>query len=171
MGRFMSLKYEVVRKMESVFKPFIKTIEDNSDDYAFYRGAFYVDSNGNIVLDLLASDINGVVKSKSLLYDPEFDRIFYGGKFSLKSDKEISVAIRELISKIEKINPPISKLYFEFTQEFKEGLVVPDSTGEEGEVVLYLIGTFNEDHNLCLQSTDCGILSKDWGKLIKGNDN
>lgn len=159
------LKPEAVVTFSKWFKRFKDVIENNSDDYAFYRGELYSDSANNINVDFLVSNEDGNIYRKTLTFDPSNRAIYYGKKFSLRDDKEVGDAIYSLVENIQKLSKPVSRVYFDMCQIFREGKLFKDPN-EEGSVIIYLIGKYDFDHSMCLSdSNDTGILSKDWNDL------
>lgn len=159
------LKPNVVDTFSKLFKKFKDVIEDNSDDYAFYRGEIYSDSTDNINVDFLVSDENGNMSRKTLAFNPESRIIYYGKKFSLKDDTKVGDAIYSLVEKIQTLPQPVSKIYFDMCPTFKEGKLFKDPK-EVGSVIIYLLGKYDNDHSMCYSDAGLsGDLAKDWDNL------
>lgn len=160
-----TLNYNNLRIINRWFNSFMRVIEENSDDYAFYRGMIYSDSAENLHFEWLVSDIDGSISIKNMQYDDRTEDIFYGKKFSLKNDKEVSNAINELLNKIVSLPFSVSKIYFDVSSQFKSGKVFKDPK-EAGSYIIYLIADTNNEHTMCVAGSVSGKeIATDWDKL------
>lgn len=98
------------------FFNFTKCLSENVDErlgYSFYRGVIY-SYNDDIHIALLGADIGGRFRVIQIAYD--------GTKFIQKvkgliNEDKICRSIDELLSVIEKMPTPISKIYFDFNEK------------------------------------------------------
>lgn len=98
------------------FFNFTKCLSENVDEkhgYSFYRGVIY-SYNDDIHIALLGADIGGRFRVIQIAYD--------GTKFTQKvkgliNEDKICRSIDELLSVIEKMPTPISKVYFDFNEK------------------------------------------------------
>lgn len=100
----------------SSFFNFTKCLSENVDErlgYSFYRGVIY-SYNDDIHIALLGADIKGRFRIIQIAYD--------GTKFiqhvkGIINEDKICHCIDELLSVIEKMPTPISKIYFDFNEK------------------------------------------------------
>lgn len=128
-----------------LFTRFMNVVENNNNDYAFYRGELYSTNEDDFIhLCWLVSDIDGVYKLKSIAYDDETGEIYYDKRFSFVNQEEVSGAIHTLLEGIERFQLPLSHVYFETFRGYRFSRIVRDSK-EAGSYVLYLISSDTED--------------------------
>ena len=127
--------------LERIFTGFKKSIEEASDDFAFFRGELYMEEGEEcIFLDLLVSNIDGNYKRFTLQFNPANGLLYLPEKFALqRNEEEVKASIMKCVNALDNIEFPISKLYFDISPSFFTGRLIPDSQAE-GMYIMYLIG-------------------------------
>lgn len=170
------LKDQAISKLNAWIKEFCDKIQNNCDEYSFYRADLYSNSNCNICMDFMVSDIEGRFRKPAVEYDPATEDLFYemGSKFNFASEDAAKKAIRSLVEKLETFPYPISRVLFDFNHEHKlvKGYAKKDLS-EPGSMMLYLEGdnNYREFYNYSEGIPIVGIwLAGDWGELLKAEE-
>lgn len=167
-----TLKEGAVSKFNRIIAPFCKWVQNECDVYSFYRGELYCNSVGNICVEFVASDYDGNFKKPSLEFDPETGAIYYDRRsnFNFKDENIIKKVILKTVEKVEGMNPPISKLYFDFNNisSIRKAYVCDDPK-EKGSIQLFLDTEdgSREKYNYSDGIKVLGVwLSGDWAELV-----
>lgn len=128
---------ESTRKIGRMIREFMDVIEANNDDYAFIKGEIYSENNF-ICLDFEGSDIDGRKKNLEMLYDPENNSLSYSKRFSMINEDEAISAIVKFVSRIERFNPPVSKMRFDNSLGYGYAQITP-STSDPGCVNMLVV--------------------------------
>lgn len=165
----IAMKEELLRVFSKRFLKFTKIITEASDDYSFYRGKIYSDSEGLVHIDFLLADIEGVFKQKGLAYNDATGDIFYDKKFSLKGDAKIAAAIHELLVFLSELPKPISTVYFEIYSTYRIGKMFLDPK-EPGSYIVYLLSGHSQNEDPSNEEYSYAItgrseLMKNWNKI------
>lgn len=160
---------EVTKKFAKVVKEFMDVVQDNCDDYAFYRGKVYATEEDKISLEFLGSNISGNPKFLEATYDADKDVMYYSKRFSLNNEEAVIKSLVKLVSFIERVKTPISVLRFDVSTSYKFALATP-SPVDPGCAIVSMIGNFFKDvehheitYDLHLDHYT-GDLTEDWTK-------
>lgn len=137
------LDEKVTKQIGKYVKEFSSVIEENNDDYAFYRGEVYSE-NDMICIRFRVSDENGIEGTAEMVFNPESDTLSYSKKFSMKNEQEVIKALVKFISKIERFNPPISVLRFDIGMSYQYCQIEP-SVDDPGCAIMLIVATKSKD--------------------------
>lgn len=139
MGSVVSKDVGMLNSFHSMLFPVMEVVSQNCPSHTFYRGEFYVSPNGNLCLDLLGSNIDGVPNRCELEFDFEEENLFVStkGKMVLHKHPQVYNVVLEFAQKLSSVDKPVSTVYFEFSRKFSK-LVIEEDKKEKGSVILYL---------------------------------
>lgn len=110
----VTLKREVVNRLNKSLKRFCKIFESGCMTYAMYRVCVF-EYEDNVRFEFLLSTEKGVLKCRFIEFDTQDYKLYYssGSNFSFKSEKEIYNEIYRLINEIADLGVPVSRFFFE----------------------------------------------------------
>lgn len=163
-----------LRKFAHVVKEFTDVIQENNDDYAFYRGMVYTDVTGDVIcVDFSVTDIDAREYTHTMYYNVVTNAISYSKRMSMNNDSKVIAALVKLVSRLERFDPPISKLRFDISAGYEYGFIDP-SVEDEGCAVVTIFGMRPRDVQgrvYGFKLSKGGELTDGWGKWdLSGHD-
>lgn len=152
MFKKQALSPEVSHRFINAVKSFMSVIEENNNDFAFYKGKIFSEGENLICMKFVVTDMAGSDKSAEAMYNADKNEMTYSSGFSFINEKKVIAALVKFVSLIERFNPPISVVRFDVSVGYKYALIEP-STEDKGCAIVSVIGKFFQD-------TSYGITSR-----------
>ena len=133
------LNRQALRSLSKGFSRFVNAVQDNCFDYAFFRGEIFTTQDNNLGVIFIVGDPNARLSVVEFDYSPEENVLYLCNKLKFQNHKPIIDSFVNLISLIETMPIPVSRIYFEVVPGFIRGTYEEDPK-EEGSKILYLFG-------------------------------
>lgn len=118
-------------RIKEIFNPFFRVFEDHCLSYSIYKvviQAEMFDAKPYLSLDFMVSDVNGSLKSDSIMYSLNDDDLFYSDSFKFErgSDGKILSAVKKMMLDLDTIPIKLNKLIVESGSRWTLGVLGDD---------------------------------------------
>lgn len=118
-------------RVKEIFNPFFKVFDENCLSYSIYRVVIQAEMFNKkpyLSLDFMVSDINGSMKTDSIMYSLNEDDLFYSDSFKFEegSNGKILSAVKKMMLDLDTIPIKLNKLIVESGSRWTLGVLGDD---------------------------------------------